>query len=103
MKLALKAPGTKHLKLKYVEPPSNVASDLNLRYYTLAALTERFPNSPYAELGLTAGEQQKITELRLEKLGVVFQGRGLHSSTFRLNVSALCGIGVALRDCRGGF
>jgi len=28
-------------------------------------------------------------------------GRGLHSSTFRLNVSAFCGIGGALRDCLG--
>jgi hypothetical protein len=29
-------------------------------------------------------------------------GRGLHSSTFRLNVSALCGIGGALGGCVGG-
>jgi len=27
---------------------------------------------------------------------------GLHSSTFRLNVSAFCGIGVAFRDCCSG-
>ena len=26
-------------------------------------------------------------------------GRGLHSSTFRLNVSAFCGIGGAFRGC----
>jgi hypothetical protein len=26
-------------------------------------------------------------------------GRGLHSSTFQLNVSAFCGIGVACRGC----
>ena len=26
-------------------------------------------------------------------------GRGLHSSTFQLNLSALYGIGVARRDC----
>jgi len=30
------------------------------------------------------------------------QGRGLHSSTIRLNVSALCGIGGARRGCLGG-
>ena len=30
------------------------------------------------------------------------RGRGLHSSTFRLNVSALCGVGGAIRDCLGG-
>jgi len=29
-------------------------------------------------------------------------GRGLHSSTFRLNVSAFCTIGGALRDCLWG-
>jgi len=28
-------------------------------------------------------------------------GRGLHSSTFRLNVSTLCGIGGAFRGCLG--
>ena len=29
------------------------------------------------------------------------RGRGLHSSTFRLNVSALCEIGGAFRACLG--
>ena len=29
-------------------------------------------------------------------------GRGFHSSAFRLNVSALCGIGRAFRGCLGG-
>jgi len=41
----------------------------------------------------------------LQVLGVVGKGssgRGLHSSTFQLNVSALCGIGVAFRGCPGG-
>ena len=28
--------------------------------------------------------------------------RGLHSSTFQLNISAFCGIGGALRGCLGG-
>jgi len=28
--------------------------------------------------------------------------RGLHSSTFRLTVSAFCGIGGAFRDCSAG-
>ena len=30
------------------------------------------------------------------------RGTGLHSSTFRLNVSAFCGIGAAVRGCLGG-
>jgi len=29
-------------------------------------------------------------------------GRGSHSSTFQLNVSAFCGIGVSFRGCKGG-
>jgi len=29
-------------------------------------------------------------------------GRGLHSSTFRLNISVFCGIGGAFRGCLGG-
>ena len=29
-------------------------------------------------------------------------GRGLHSSTFRLDVSAFCGIGGVIRGCVGG-
>jgi len=29
-------------------------------------------------------------------------GRGLHSSTFRLNLCAFCGIGGASRGCSGG-
>ena len=45
----------------------------------LAALKERYPNSPYAELGVTAGEQQKITEIRLEKLGVEMAESGERS------------------------
>ena len=32
----------------------------------------------------------------------VYTGRGLHSSTFRLNVSSLCGIRGAFRGCLGG-
>ena len=28
-------------------------------------------------------------------------GRGLHSLTFQLNVSAFCGIGVAFKVCSG--
>ena len=30
------------------------------------------------------------------------RGRGLYSSTFRLNLSAFCGIGGAFRGCLGG-
>jgi len=34
--------------------------------------------------------------------GAAPRARGLHSSTFRLNLSALCGIGVTFRGYLGG-
>jgi len=34
---------------------------------------------------------------------LLFAGTGSHSSTFRLNVSALCGTGGAFRCCLGGI
>jgi len=43
-------------------------------------------------------EQIASKRARFERL----LGMGLHSSTFRLNVSAFCGIGGALRGCLGG-
>ena len=33
---------------------------------------------------------------------VLIVGRGLHSSTFQLNLSAFCGIGGTFRGCLGG-
>ena len=42
----------------------------------LAALKERYPNAPFAELGITAAEQQKITEIRLAKLDLSFDRDG---------------------------
>jgi hypothetical protein len=38
----------------------------------------------------------------LSHFGGLVSGRGLHSSTCRLNVSAVCGIGGTLRGCLGG-
>ena len=43
-------------------------------------------------------EGNACDRIHLEQHG---SGRGLHSSTFRLNVSAFCGIGVAFRSCSG--
>jgi len=40
IKLTSKAPGTKHLKCKCVEPPSNLAFSVNLRRYTKDTLKE---------------------------------------------------------------
>jgi len=80
IKPTLKAPATKRLKLQYDGPLYNFAFNFNLRRYNVAPLA--------------------VVESHV--------GRGLHSSTFRLNVSAFCGIGVhlgifyaVLRRCYG--
>jgi len=69
----LNAPGIKLLRLNYDTPLSIYAVKINLCRYNTAATSVR-----------------------------AAVGRGLHSSTFRLNVSALYGIGGALRGCLGG-
>ena len=49
---------------------------------------------------------RRVVHVREEPLAAhlheVPAGRGLHSSTFRLNVSAFCGVGGAFRGCSGG-
>ena len=52
---------------------------------------ERYPNSPYAEQGITAGEQQKITEIRLEKLNVEIKADGASADASSRRVNALGG------------
>jgi len=39
---------------------------------------------------------------RRRHAAVAVLGRGLRSSTFQLNVSGFCGIGVTFRGCSGG-
>jgi hypothetical protein len=58
----LKAPGTKRLKLEYDVLLSNFAFGLNLRRYIMVATD-------------------------VASRGLDISGRGLHSSTFQLNVS----------------
>uniref|UniRef100_A0A7S0SIU0 Hydroxyisourate hydrolase n=1 Tax=Mantoniella antarctica TaxID=81844 RepID=A0A7S0SIU0_9CHLO len=55
----------------------------------LAALKERYPNSPYAENGLAAGEQQKITEIRLQKLDVAIKAETDDADASSRRVGAL--------------
>jgi hypothetical protein len=52
----------------------------------------------YNPLKLPLGWDGKPIPYWLYKL----HGRGLHSFTFHLNVSAFCGIGGAFRVCLGG-
>jgi hypothetical protein len=69
MEPMLTAPETKRLKLKNDGLVSSFALNFNLRRYTQAAMQQ------------------------------LLKGRGSHSSTFRLNLSAFHGIRVALRSC----
>ena len=88
IKPKLKPPGIERLKLKYDEPPSNFAFKFNLRHCILASGSGRW---------LHEGAVTNFFVVRLQT-----DGRGLHSSTCQLNVSAFCGIGGAFRGCLGG-
>ena len=69
IKPMLKSPGTKRLKLLHDEPPSDFALKFNLRRYMKA-----FPEAV-------------IVIEEYDKMGCPARGRGLHSSTFQLNLS----------------
>jgi hypothetical protein len=81
IKTCVEGPWFQRLKLDYDETLTNFAFNFNLRRCTSVVLS--FLLLLYG----TAG-------------GAVY-GRGLHSSNFRLNVSALCGMGGASRGCSG--
>ena len=82
----LKPPGTKRLKLNCDELRSTSAFKFNMRRFMMkddaedAAPSYSAAMTPFAAL----------------------VGRGLHSSTFRLNVSAFSGTGDAFTGCVGG-
>jgi hypothetical protein len=61
-------------------------------------IKERYPNSPHAELGITAGEQQKITEIRLEKLDVAIKSDASSPDASSRRVGALGGAVQAERS-----
>ena len=83
IKHTLKSPGTKHLKLKTETLLSNFDFKFNLRCYAMRALLVLFMR----DVLLSRGEWRDVV------------GRGLHSSTFQLNLSALYGIGGARSGC----
>jgi len=83
--LTLEPPITIRLNSKYIGLLSNVAFEFDLRRY-VTAFSDNFGgacSSCSADM----------------KCGPNNGGRGLHSFTFQLNVSAFCGIGGALRVC----
>ena len=80
MKSTFKAPGSKLLKLEQEKLLSNFAFKFNLRRYTQGG-----PGMPEMLTPTSA-----------------IMGRGLHSFTFQLHVSAFCGIGGAFSVRLGG-
>jgi len=99
MKPELKAPGTNLFTPQHDKPLSNFAFNFNLRRYNLRA-PRRPPVSP---------NHPGAVGVSLRQPGVVHpelrhhvRGRGLHSSSFRLNVCAFCGIGGSFVDCLRG-
>jgi hypothetical protein len=89
VKPTLIAPGTKRLKLLYDKLLSNFAFNFSLHRYTLVL----FILFPF----LRRDVRRASVPAHL-----LLTGRGLHSSTFWLNVSAFCGVGGAFRGCLGG-
>jgi hypothetical protein len=84
----MEAPGSKRLKPKHDEMPSNIAFKFNLRRYIMVAAAAATP--PISVVVLD----------RPNPLGGdVVEGRGLHSSSSQLNSSALDGIGGTRRGC----
>jgi len=111
MKPMLKQPGTKHLKLKCDILLTTFAFKFNLRRYNVVA--------PPLEPVIVAACPAAAATLEDSAAAITLHGtliadlvavdspgegtgRGLHSSTCRLNVSAFCGIGGAFGGGSGG-
>jgi hypothetical protein len=89
MKPNLKASGPERLRLSYDELLSTVAFKFNLRRYTkLYQVVDEVAPGGGARGGKAAA------------MGPT--GRGLHSFTFQLNLTAFCGTRGAFRGCLGG-
>ena len=83
------------MKLNCDESPSNFAFKFKLRRYTADLITPTEIGQFFARFG-----RVHMVVLGTDVGGVI--GRGAHSSTLRLNLSAFCGIGGTFRGCLGG-
>jgi hypothetical protein len=88
IKPTLKAPGTNLVTLNHDEPLSTFAFDFNLRRYSMGPGVEQ--DAAYAAAPSPASPTP--TRAMTDSAVTVNVGRGLHSSTFRLNVSTFCWI-----------
>ena len=84
------------MKLNCDEPLSNVAFKFNLHHYTEGVMPI------YRVEPAKSDRSQCKYAYCFFATAILNDGRGLHSSTFQLNLSAFCGIGDAFRDCLGG-
>jgi len=99
MKPTLKAPGTKRLKLNFDKP---LLILLNFCFHIQVAPLHQGATRPGVPRGRqeleSAGPQLRAARLLLLGRGQP-HGRGLHSFTSQLNLSALYGIGGARNRC----
>jgi len=93
----LKAPGFTSALLRYDEPLSSFAFNFNV-CPNVSVIAVKI--SLHAALAKTRVEDYYFPAKSGASIAAV--GRGLNSSTFRLNVSACCGTGGAFRGCSGG-
>jgi len=90
IKHTLKAPGNKRLKLKHDELLSMFGFKFNLRPYYVVVCNDGHV-APFYENPLVGGDKNSMLgACAFAHNGEHVRGRGLHSSTFRLNVSTFC-------------
>jgi hypothetical protein len=80
IKPALKAPGTKRLKLQYDEPPLNFAFKFNLHRYSLDSDDEFDPMMSFVKARKAGKTNVAGTNAARGGVGTGVRGRGLHSS-----------------------
>ena len=85
IKPTLKVPGTKHLKPQYEKLLSNCAFSLNLRHYSKGVA--QFLAYSILILGVLSTSIAALIEFTKVLVKLEEGGRGLHSSTFQLNLS----------------
>jgi hypothetical protein len=90
MKPMLKAPGTKRLTLKSESPLLTFAFNFDLRHYTSARSMVKMEKL-FGLIARALGQDVETDPMEMaESIAELVVGRGLHSSTFRLNVSTFC-------------
>ena len=95
----LKAPTAFAIETIHDELLSNVAYNFSLRCYSEDVSAAAAAATAAARAVAEVARKRRVAEMRAGKAATdaAVSGRGLHSSTFRLNLSAFCGTGGAYR------